>query len=216
MKEELGIIYLPVRRGLKWVRGHGRWFWLMGGRGLRGRLVSNGNQKPWVSIKPPVPLLRYRFIGLVTPAGCVAQVISCYSIKHAYSHASETLVSSDCPSYFGRWSRRSGTEGRARIPRHGREERVSKRAAVVELFTPASESPRERLMKCQEFRSPFHSRRNRCASYIAVIFYGRYYVGEMSSCSRNEESHDLWCTCDFIVCACVCGRGGGWKVEVGP
>lgn len=70
MKEEVEIIYLLARRGLKWVRGHGRWFRLMEGRGLRGRLVANGNRKPWVSIKPPVPLFCYRFIEVVTAMDC--------------------------------------------------------------------------------------------------------------------------------------------------
>lgn len=42
---------------------------LMEERGLRGRLVANGNRKPRVSIKPPLFSL-YRFIDVVTAMDC--------------------------------------------------------------------------------------------------------------------------------------------------
>lgn len=44
--------------------------WLMEERGLRGRLVANGNRKPRVSIKPPSHSSSHRFMDVVTAMDC--------------------------------------------------------------------------------------------------------------------------------------------------
>lgn len=165
MKEEVEIIYLLARRGLKWVRGHGRWFRLMEGRGLRGRLVANGNRKPWVSIKPPVPLFHYRFIEVVTAMDCCpgdlmllhkARLLSCARSRHDTCFIRSLVISRKLPlpPPLLSPSRRGGTPrvNPQTRPDLKREERVSRRQVSFDII-PASESSRECVTKCQKFQS---------------------------------------------------------------